>query len=204
MKVRHGVHSTWRRFLWCKNVSKNLQPETPPLKKNQPQEVYVLVPKNNNMFLPNKNMPWLFFYTKITEPNPNHQTTKPQQPIHPHINPTPPRNRARNFPDPPVLRPEELGTNEQPTGKFITCRCGVKEGMRWLGTEVRLLGSNCDRSSGLVTSPIYKWRIHWGEMTNWSWPFYQHFQNGTCKVGPKPIVVRINVYIYISPFEMAL
>lgn len=119
-------------FVMQKCLQKPTTRNTHP-KKPQPQQVYVLVPKNN-MFLPKKKPCHGYFSIQKlqNQPNPpkppNRPTTKPQQPIHPLINsPTPQESPQEFFPTHgPMLRrwrPEELGANEKATGKFITCRC---------------------------------------------------------------------------------
>ena len=118
-------------FVMQKCLQKPTTRNTHP-KKTQPQQVYVLVPKNN-MFLPKKKtLPWLFFYTKNDRTKPtNHQTTKPQQPIHPLINSPPPSsNHPRNFPDPCTHDLKNLvQTKRRPVNSSPAVANGAKEGM---------------------------------------------------------------------------
>ena len=127
-------------FVMQKCLQKPTTRNTHP-KKPQPQQVYVLVPKNN-MFLPKKKPCHGYFsIQKQHQPNPtNHQTAQPpnHSNLHPssHRFPHPPRNRARNFPD-PWTRCFGAGglknlvqTKRRPVNSSPAVANGAKEGMR--------------------------------------------------------------------------
>ena len=117
-------------FVMQKCLQKPTTRNTHP-KKPQPQQVYVLVPKNN-MFLPKKKPCHGYFSIQKTTPTKPPQTQTAQPPNHSNqsiLSSIPPPQESRqefSRPMDPVhrcWRPEELGANEKATGKFITCRC---------------------------------------------------------------------------------